>query len=223
MYNILCSKIETLSNYKEELSNILNKNLKVVILPWSFAKELNNLDEFFAYGERRYLKYVNVLKEIGLSEENIKVLDCYKHDSKTINEEINKSDVLVFTGGNPEMFYSKVVQDTECLYSIKHFKGIVIGSSAGAELQLKRYFITAKNNYYKYFAFYDGFGILNDPFYIDVHSINNKFYLNKLQTISNEKQKNVYAIYDNGIMIYNRNVKRIEVLDNVMIFEPEPK
>ena len=75
------------------------------------------------------------------------------------------------------MLYSKVTQETEILYNIKHYKGIIIGFSAGADLQLKRYFITAKNNYYKYFAFYDGFGVLDDPFYIDVHSINNKKYL----------------------------------------------
>lgn len=96
---------------------------------------------------------------------------------------------MILPGGNPEIFYSKVVQDCEMLYEIKHFKGIIIGENAGAELQLKRYFITAKNNYYKYFAFYDGFGVIDDPFYIDVHSVNNKFYLNKLQNIANMKKK----------------------------------
>ena len=47
------------------------------------------------------------------------------------------------------MLYSKVVQETELLYNIKYYKKLIIGFSAGAELQLKRYFITAKNNYYK--------------------------------------------------------------------------
>lgn len=74
-------------------------------------------------------------------------------------------------------FFKKVTHDTEILYDIKHFEGLVIGESAGTELQLTRYFITAKNNFYKYFAFYDGFGLINDPFYMDVHAINNKRYL----------------------------------------------
>ena len=111
------------------------------------------------------------------------------------------------------MFYSKVVQDCEILYEIKHFKGIIIGESAGAELQLKRYFITAKNNYYKYFAFYDGFGVIDDPFYIDVHSINNK-----LQNIANMKKKTVYAIYNDGAIIYNRKNNQVKLLGNVKIF-----
>ena len=115
---------------------------------------------------------------------------------------------------------SKTIE-TEILYTIKHYKGIIIGFSAGADLQLKRYFITAKNNYYKYFAFYDGFGVLDDPFYIDVHSINNKKYLSKLQKVANSKQKNVDAIFDDGAMIYNRDTKELEILGNVLTFKPE--
>ena len=119
------------------------------------------------------------------------------------------------------MLYSKVTQEPELLYNIKHFKGIIIGFSAGADLQLKRYFITAKNNYYKYFAFYDGFGVLNDPFYLDVHSINDKEYLEKLQTVANTKNKDVYAIFDDGAIIYNRSSENIELFGNVIKFEPE--
>ena len=88
-------------------------------------------------------------------------------------------------------------------------------------MQLKRYFITAKNNYYKYFAFYDGFGVLDDPFYIDVHSINNKIYLEKLQKVANDKKKNVYAIFDDGAMIYNRSTNELEKFGNVLTFEPK--
>lgn len=118
------------------------------------------------------------------------------------------------------MFFKKVLHDTEILYDIKYFKGIIIGESAGAELQLKRYFITAKNNYYKYFAFYDGFGVLDDPFYFDVHSINNQFYLDKLQRIANENNKKVYAIYNDGAIIYNREKNTIKTLGNVEVFKP---
>lgn len=118
------------------------------------------------------------------------------------------------------MLYSKVVQETELLYTIKHYKEIIIGFSAGAELQLKRYFITAKNNYYKYFAFYDGFGILDDPFYMDVHSIKNRRYLDKLQKVANEKRKKVYAIFNDGAMIYDRMNDKLETFGNVICFNP---
>lgn len=224
MYNVLLSEYEKgMALVDERLRKIINKNSKAVIIAWAFPTELNYESfekEFF--DERRYKKYVGSLLNLGLKKENIKVLNCY--DKKNFNrfkEYVDESNVLVLTGGNPEMLYSKVVQETELLYNIKHYKGTIIGFSAGADLQLKRYFITAKNNYYKYFAFYDGFGNLDDPFYLDVHSINNKNYLDKLQKVSNENNKVIYAIYDDGAIIYNRLNNKIEFFGNVKKFIPE--
>lgn len=217
MKSILCSNIESLSNYQEYLKKYVKKDAKVLIIPWSFPNEINNLDEYFGKDTKRYLKYINVLLFLGYQENNVKVLDCYKNSKNKIKDLINTSDVIVLTGGNPEMFYQKVVQDTECLYDLKYFKGLVIGSSAGAVLQFKRYFITAKNNYYKYFSFYDGFGLINDPFYIDVHSINNNFYLKKLSNVAKDKKKKIYAISNDGVLIVDRVSNKIEYMDNVKV------
>ena len=217
MKSILCSNIESLSNYQEYLKKYVKKDAKVLIIPWSFSNETNNLDEYFGKDTKRYLKYINVLLSLGYQENNIKVLDCYKNSKNKIKDLINTSDVIVLTGGNPEMFYQKVVQDTECLYDLKYFKGLVIGSSAGAVLQFKRYFITAKNNYYKYFSFYDGFGLINDSFYIDVHSINNNFYLKKLSNVAKDKSKKIYAISNDGVLVVDRVSNKIEYMDNVKV------
>ena len=122
------------------------------------------------------------------------------------------------------MLFSKVVQEKDLLYDIKYFPGMILGESAGADLQLKRYFITAKNNYYHYFAFYDGFGVLDDPFYLDVHSrIDSKDYLDDLQEVADDKEKAVYAIFDDGAIIYNRESQEMEFYGNVLKFEPGRK
>ncbi len=226
MYNVLLSEYEKGMNLVEtKLKKLINPTQKVVIIAWTFPTEIDKKtfdEEWFPLGGRRYNKYVGSLIKLGIKKENITILNCYDRENfEKFKAIIDDSDILVITGGNPEMLYSKVTQETEILYNIKHYKGIIIGFSAGADLQLKRYFITAKNNYYKYFAFYDGFGVLNDPFYIDVHSINNKKYLSKLQKVANSKQKNVYAIFDDGAMIYNRDTKELEILGNVLTFKPE--
>ena len=226
MYNVLLSEYEKGMNLVEtKLKKLINPTQKVVIIAWTFPIEIDKKtfdEEWFPLGGRRYNKYVGSLIKLGIKKENITILNCYDRENfEKFKAIIDDSDILVITGGNPEMLYSKVTQETEILYNIKHYKGIIIGFSAGADLQLKRYFITAKNNYYKYFAFYDGFGVLNDPFYIDVHSINNKKYLSKLQKVANSKQKNVYAIFDDGAMIYNRDTKELEILGNVLTFKPE--
>lgn len=223
-YSVFFSRIEIgMDIVQDKIKSILPEKPKVVILPWTFPLEIDaeRLDnDFFKKGERRYNKYINELKKMGIDEADIKVLNCYKNSKEEIKKSLKESNILFLPGGNPEMLFEKVVHKTEILYDIKYFKGLIIGESAGTELQLKRYFITAKNNYYKYFAFYDGFGIIDDPFYMDVHSTNNKKYLNKLQKVANEKNKDVYAIFDDGVLIYNRETKDIYKFGNVKIFIP---
>ena len=226
MYSVLLSEYEKgMQLVDSKLRKIIKGDEKVVIIAWTFPVEIDKQsfeEEWFPKNGRRYNKYVGSLLNLGIKEKNIIVLNCYDKENFIIFKQIiDDCDILVFTGGNPEMLYSKVTQETEILYNIKHYKGIIIGFSAGADLQLKRYFITAKNNYYKYFAFYDGFGVLDDPFYLDVHSINNKRYLDKLQKVSNEKKKNVYAIFDDGAMIYDRVSNNLELFGNVLTFEPK--
>ena len=226
MYSILLSEYQKgMKLVFKKLKKIINTEQKAVIIAWTFPMEIDKKtfdEEGFPKGGRRYNKYVGSLLKLGLKEENIIILNCYdKEKISSFKKIIDESDILVITGGNPEMLYSKVTQETEILYNIKHYKGIIIGFSAGADLQLKRYFITAKNNYYKYFAFYDGFGVLDDPFYMDVHSINNKRYLEKLQRVANVKKKNVYAIFDDGAMIYDRSTNELEKFGNVLTFEPK--
>lgn len=223
MYSVLLSKIEfVFPLIKDRLKNIVNKNMKAVVLPWAFPTELDYdklINEYFKEGERKYNKYINSLLELGLKKENVTILNCYEKDNSGFKQIINNADILLLPGGNPEMFFSKVVHETEILYEIKHFKKIIIGESAGACLHFKRYFITAKNNYYKYFAWYEGFGILNDPFYIDVHSINNRLYLDSLKRIAKEKSKTLYAIYNDGALILNRENGKIELYGNVGVYK----
>lgn len=225
MYSVFFSRIELgMDLVKDILSTMIPKNSKIAILPWAFPNEINayELDNvFFKKGERRYNKYINELKKIGIVEENIVICNCYSDSKEKLRQIIKESNILLLPGGNPEMFFKHVVHNTEILYDIKYFKGIIIGESAGTELQLTRYFITAKNNYYKYFAFYDGFGVIDDPFYIDVHTINNKNYLGKLQSIANEKNKKVYAIYDDGAIIYKRDTKELNMYGNIKVFNPK--
>ena len=67
---------------------------------------------------------------------------------------------------------------------------------------------------------YKGFNIIDDPFYMDVHSSNNHNYIKKLQKVSNETKKNVYAIYDDGVLLLNRKTNKLELFGNIKIFTP---
>lgn len=224
MYSILISKIiPGMRLCYSFLKQHVNENSKVLILPWAFPNELNieKFDnEYFKVNGDKYNKYINPLLNLSVEKKNIFIANPYKITKEELIDLLNKVDVLVLPGGNPEMFFHLVVHKFDILYKIKYFQGIIIGESAGAELHLERYFITAKNNYYKYFAFYDGFGILKDPFYFDVHSSNNQKYLNKLQNIAKATNKRVFAIFNDGAIIINRQNQKIKCLGQVKEFKP---
>lgn len=223
MYSIFFSKIEEgIDSSILELKKIISEDSKVLIFPWAFPIELDSFklkNEYFKKGERRYNRYIDSLKKIGITDNNIFVCDCYSDTKEFLVKKIEESDVLLFPGGNPEMLFSKVLHQTELLYNIKHSNKIIIGESAGAVMQLKRYFVTKENNYYKYFAFYDGFGVLDDPFYLDVHTKNDEDYKDSLKKITKDYKKSIYAIYDDGCLIYDRKNKNVVFKNNVVFFE----
>ena len=225
MYSLLFSDFpKGIDNHKDVIKKYIKDDYKVAILPWAFPTELDAErfdNEYFSKDTNRYQRYIGALKMLDIRDENIIICNCYRESRDELLKILEDVDVIFLPGGNPEMMFSKVVHDKDLLYVLKYTKKIVIGESAGCELQLRRYFITAKNNYYKYFAFYDGFGILNYPFYLDVHSINNKNYLNKLQQVSTETKKDVYAIYDGGAILYNRSDETFKVLNPVTKFSPK--
>ncbi len=224
MYSVFFSKIEFgMDLVIEPLKRIIKPNSKVAIFPWAFPIEITSEEfenDYFPVDGRRYNKYLNELKKIGIDKKNVIVCNPYKDTKNDLHQIIKTSDILLLPGGNPEMFFKKVLHDTELIYDFKHFKGIVIGESAGTELQLKRYFITSKNNYYEYFAFYDGFGLIDNKFYIDVHTQDNEKYLDELKEYSNKTKSNIYAIFDDGALIYNRETNDLEQFGNIKIIEP---
>lgn len=109
MYSIFFSRIEVGMNLiKEKLINILPQNAKVAVFPWAFPNELDaqKLEEiFFKKGEKRYNRYINELKKIGIKENNITICNCYSDSKEKLKKIIKNSDILLLPGGNPEMFF----------------------------------------------------------------------------------------------------------------------
>ena len=182
MKSILLSKIESIELIKNK--QLFNNRQLVAILPWSFPLELNSLDEYFKKGERRYNKYINSLKTVGIKEKNIFICDCYTDSKEKIKDILKK---------------------------VK----IIIGESAGACLHFKRYFINKYNNYYGYTSFYDGLGIIDNTFDIDVHTQDSDDYINELKKIKEKTNRTLYTIYDDGLIIYDRKNKHIEKVGHI--------
>ena len=218
MYSILLSNYsEGFETVKNILEKLITSGSKLVVIPWTFAAELKtkNIAEFF--DETRKSNYLQPMYDLGIKERDIIILDCYNHSKEYMVNAIYESDIIILTGGNPEMLYKKVIE-AGILESLQKYSNIIIGSSAGAEIQLKKYFITKKNNYYNKFAWYDGFAIIDNDFYFDVHSVNIGRYLPSLKKRSEIIKKTIYCLFDSGAIIYNRDTNELKYYGKVIKF-----
>lgn len=207
--------IKCLSNF---LENKINENSKVLFIPWAFPKEIN-YDEFcndyFQIGGKRYNKYYDVLKQFGIKSNNIEISNPYKNEN--IEKQIINSDVVIITGGNPEMLYKKM-KEKNLDKILEKYTGILIGESAGALIQFEKYFIMADNNYYKCFSYYNGFDIIPNDFLIDVHSkLDDLKYMKKLEEVSKSNNKKIYAIDNYSAIVYDEKTNKVKTFENVKI------
>ena len=124
---------------------------KVLILPLAYREyQAWDNDSFLAiYGKggEKYPAIVRPFLEYGIAEEEIDWLNPY--DGKDHVEQIKNAELLFFTGGMPEKAIKRM-EDLGIVDAVTNFKGIVMGASAGAMLQLETYHITPDEDYAEY-------------------------------------------------------------------------
>ncbi|MCB2291627.1 Type 1 glutamine amidotransferase-like domain-containing protein [Clostridium sp. CS001] len=211
---------------KDRLKCLVSADYKVVVFPWAFPIEMSDKEftegYFPRYGER-YECTIGYLREIGIKDENIFIANCYNDSVNQIKKEIDSSNIIVLPGGNPVMLSTKIL---ECGIQdeLKNYTNIIIGGSAGACIQFKKYFITEENNRPRGFQELQGLGILDVDFLIDVHTNihttgenqeKHKSYINKLKVLAKNYNKDIYAISDDGAIFVDRKTNQFEMFGNV--------
>lgn len=203
------------------MNDLIPTEPKVVVLPLAFPVETDLQDLEDNWITPRKDEYLEGLYNLGIKSENISIINCYRDSKTEVQEKLKNSNILVIPGGNSEMLYYKLAMEYELLYAIKYYEGLIIGESAGACTQFREYFITKENNYHGYKAWYPGFGVLNDPYYIDVHTRDDDEYLKQLQKISNKRKKIIYALHEEDSILHNRDTGEFNLIGNINIITPE--
>ena len=210
MVNLLLS----LYNFDEDwcynaLKYIIKENHSVLIIPFSYhddwLKDEFDWDKAFnnQYGTH-YKEIVSPFLSYGIDENNIKWINQFKDSIDLMKEKIKKSDIIFFTGGYPDKMFDKL-KKYDLIDILESFDGIMIGSSAGAMVQISEYHVT-KDLDYERFDYYNGLDIIKD-FDIEVHFENTELQnLSILRCIS-EKKKPVYSISNDGaVLVINGKV-----------------
>ena len=133
---------------------------RVLILPLAYrefqAWDNDSFLSIYGKGGEKYPAITRPFLEYGLKEDDLDWLNPYDGTNKI--EQIKRAEVLFFTGGMPEKAIKRM-QELGIAEEVASFKGVVMGASAGAMLQLDTYHITPDEDYAEY-GIWHGLGLV---------------------------------------------------------------
>jgi len=197
----------------KELKNYIKPEFSVAVLAFSFRdSRVRSLDDWNHLYSKECGKYyggiVGGFTAYGIPEENICFINYFEDTRESTILKIQQADILYLPGGLPDKMMERIkavgLHDT----LIKH-KGIVMGYSAGAVIQLSEYHLSPDDDYPE-FQYYEGLSYLND-FYLEVHYEGTDIQKASIQRVISERGKPVYATHlqSGAIVVDNGEVKRI--------------
>lgn len=187
----------------EETRKIFKKDMKVVIIGFSFFSPLSEekYEEYYGVNSEYNLRMKSLFLEFGIT--NVEWINYYTMDYNKTIELIKNADVLYYPGGAPDLMYERIIEK-DLLDILSIFNKIVVGSSAGAMIQLGDYHISPDYDY-KNFSMNKGLGYINE-FFIEVHYAKRKKQKKGMRKVRKTFQKPVYILPDNGMIIVNDGI-----------------
>lgn len=189
---------------RDKVGEYISPNDRVLIIPFSFGQEINDEEDWeHSYSKEDGEHYKEIIEPFlyyGIKEKNINWINYYKDTIKSAQAKVRNSDIIFFTGGFPDKLKSRL-NDFHLIDRLESYKGIMIGSSAGAMIQIAEYHITPDEDYDK-FKYSRGLNIIKD-FGIEVHYEARDIQKQSIEKLLNEKKDLVYAITNNGGLIFD--------------------
>ena len=176
----------------------------VLVLLYSFFERFLPTKEAYADLYRSGGAYdTKIRHQFGLYGASIEYLNYYEDDEKTRLEKIKRATVLFFPGGAPDEMLERFVEH-QLIDVLKAFKGLTIGSSAGAMIQAKKTHIYKDAEYFK-FSYFHGLGYVEGFDYI-VHYRRRIQQKKAIKKVFREYPQDIYAIPDDGALLVTNGI-----------------
>lgn len=193
-----------------ELKNKIRPTDEVCVLALSFFDDTNNIDDWNKQFKKGmgiwYRANTDVFFRYGLKENQIHWVNYFTDSWETILNKIRYSNILMIPGGAPDLFMKRI-RSLKLKKVLKEYRGLIIGYSAGAMVQLDNYHITPDRDYPD-FSYQNGFGSITG-FDIEVHYHASNHQKEYIQKVLSEKKCDIYAIYEDGGVIVEKNAIRM--------------
>lgn len=221
MVNILfdCPNIDV---FHSELSKYFSPTDRVCVVAFSFyddyVYDAKSWDK--VYGEEignGYFETINSFIPYGICKENITFINYFTDTKESAVEKIKNADIIYFTGGLPDRMMDRI-NDFDLSDAIMSHKGVVMGYSAGAVIQLGEYHLSPDADYAE-FGYYKGLPMLNG-FYIEVHYEFKESQNASIKRVLRERNKTVYVTHTRkgGIVVEDGRVTTVGQVD---VYKPD--
>lgn len=187
---------------------------KVCILAFSFFDNVQCQQDWEKeYGPTGmwYRGYTAPLARLGIKEGDITFLSPFRDGRNMCIETIYNSDVLVLTGGAPELFMKRI-KDKGLKKTVRNFSKTIVGVSAGAMILLEDYHISPDEDYSE-FGWYKGLGMV-PGIDIEPHFKGTKAQTVWMERAMEEKHIPTFAIWEQGgLLIVDGEVRPFGKVD----------
>ncbi len=168
---------------------------RVAVVAFSFrdnrVKAAEDWDRL--YGKEQGMYYGGItggFAAYGIRQEQVSFLDYFRDTKESAAEKVEGADILYFLGGLPDRMLDRI-EEFGLTDALMRHKGVVMGYSAGAVIQLAEYHLSPDEDYPE-FAYYRGLPYL-DGFYLEVHYEGTPVQKEAIRRVLAEKGKPVYA------------------------------
>lgn len=218
MTNILIN----ISNFNEEwaydsLCEYIRENSRVLILPLSYDEgwitDAHEWRQRYGRGMPEYEELVRPFRSYGIRDRQIRWINYYEDDHESCMRKIAKTDILFFTGGFPDWMMQRLY-DLGIEDAVREFDGIVMGTSAGALIQLDEFHLTEESGYEYQYQY--GLGLLSG-FDMEVHYETDLRHITAIIRSLEDRGKPVVAAPNRGGLLIDG--EHFELLGDAFIFE----
>lgn len=216
MVNVLFD-CPNLDDFYEDLKDYFSPKQKVAVVAFSFyddyVKDAPSWEKVYGRGVGCcYFETVEPLGAFGIPEKNITFINYFTDTKETAAKKVKEADVIYFTGGLPDRMMDRIREFDLCDLLLTH-KGVIVGYSAGAVIQLGQYHLSPDDDY-PAFNYYEGLPYL-DGFSLEVHYEHKPWQDESVRRVVSEKQIPVYVLHTakGGIVVENGRVKTVGKVD----------
>lgn len=159
-----------------------------------------------------YEETVTAFAAYGIPSENISFINYFTDKKESAEDKIAAADILYFPGGLPDRMMERI-EKMGITPALRAHRGLVMGYSAGAVIQLDRYHLSPDADY-PAFGYYRGLGYLSG-FAIEVHYEGRPSQDAAIARVLAEQKIPVYVTHTGkgGIVVTSEGIRRIGQVD----------